>query len=1009
MNHHHLVVILMYILWMPTSQAQEPSYREYNTSHGLAQNQIVASLQDSRGYMWLGTKSGVSRFDGIKFRNFFKKDGLPDDYISTLTQSPEGEIYVLTRSGFAVFDGFNFTLYPYDKGSIFIGWGDSDLLTTHLMNGWTFTTTTYAEAILFKDGIYYSADSLFPGISAHSARHHWFSEDQQKLLFFCADAEALIMYDKTQKPPTQELVPETGRLVAGSHHQIAFQSNDSVYLFNKNTLDLEEVFGFDLDQNGSLVFMESRYKFYCRQLLNHIIVYNEAKTEQYRFNYPYITAITKDRENNLWLLGERGALKIISEQFVNYPAIPNGPLYPWSIVEDKDGGLWISDFGKGLFYFDGNDYRRVEVEGIPSSGQHDMYYMNSFIDSRDRIWKPHAYGVVVIEGNRAQLLPGLPHETVLAATENPGNGEIYLGQMNNFVIIDPDNNIISYPVLPGNKPGIILSMITDKNGNVWIGNDKGISLWEENQFIHLPDENISWNLGAISMTKDHKGNLWLGNSEGLFFYDYQDTIVQVGKETIEKYVVDLQVVDSTGLFVGMRDRMGYLDLEQFYSAGIAEIDIYDQSNGFQGLEVRQNGSSLARDGSLWICASDRFINFNPNHKQQFVSLPLTPLIKNILYLNDNMEWVPSETKSKRGRESWIFSHQQNNLRFEFAGITMEKPEKVMYRFKIQELDEDWSVPVSERHATYTYFPPGNYTFLVDMIKSNGEWSNSPASVHFVISYAWWNTAVFKVMLTILTITLIFFASYKISVYRRKAKLQRLNREKQIAELRLEAIKAQTDPHFIFNVLNSVGSSILNGNREESYDILVKFSKLIRRVFEKKSDPCASLKEEVQFLADYLDLQKQRFKDTFDYTIHVESEVDENTPLPRLFLQTLAENALKHGILPAKCKKKIQIDIRKFNGRVYIAVEDNGLGMNCPGRAKTSSTGRGLTIARQLFEIFNHYNKEKIHFIITDLQERKNKNTGTKVTVSIPDGYTFDIFTRQKNNYLSQQQPENDLS
>lgn len=1009
MKLNRLAVILLYFFWTYPGPAQEPSYREYNTSHGLAQNQIVASMQDDDGYMWFGTKAGVSRFDGLEFRNYFIEDGLPDDYISTITQTPEGEIYVLTRSGFAIFNGETFESYPFKHGSIFVGWRDSELLTTHLKNGWTFTTTPIAQAMLFKDGEYFSADLLFPGISGYHAGRHHFSQSQQQLMFYCHESTALYLYDQTERDPVKELIKGWGNFAYGSHHQIAYQTIDSVFLFNKNTLVIEEAFPFDSEQLGSIVFMESREKFYTRISHNHIRVFDKQDTTLFRFNYPYFTAINKDHEGHLWLLGERGALKITSEQFINYPATSDGPLYPWSITEDKEGGLWVSDFGKGLFYYDGTNYQQVEAEGIALGGQQGMYYMNSFTDSRNRIWKPHAYGVVVVEAGNARFLPGLPYETVLAATENPLNGEIYLGQMNDFVIINDKNPIVSYPVLPGNKPGIILSVITDKNGTVWIGNAKGISLWKDNRFVHLPDENISYDLGAITMARDHRGNLWLGNTDGLFFFDYRDTVVQVSPAIFGKSVVDLQVVDSTGLFVGMRSKMGYLDLDLYYASGEIQVEIFDQNNGFHGLEVRQNGSSPGRDGSLWICASDRFINFNPNFVQRSEPAPRTPIIQNIYYLDDHMQWQQPIRKRNTKRTTWNFSHDQNTIRFEFTGITMEKPEEVKYRYMIKELDEEWSAPVAERFATYTYFPSGRYTFLVDMSKSNGEWSHQPASIHFTIRNAWWNTAAFRVMVAILTITLIFFASYKISAYRRKAKLQKLNREKQIAELRLEAIKAQTDPHFIFNVLNSVGSSILRGNREESYDTLVRFSKLIRRVFEKKAEPWASLKEEVQFLGDYLDLQKQRFKETFDYAIHVEPEVDEQTPLPRLFLQTLAENALKHGILPAKCKKQIRIDIRKFNGRVYIVVEDNGLGMKCPERERTSSTGRGLAIARQLFDIFNHYNKEKIHFSITDLKERKNKTTGTRVTVSIPEGYTFDIFTRQKNSFRAQNQPENLLS
>jgi LytS/YehU family sensor histidine kinase len=220
---------------------------------------------------------------------------------------------------------------------------------------------------------------------------------------------------------------------------------------------------------------------------------------------------------------------------------------------------------------------------------------------------------------------------------------------------------------------------------------------------------------------------------------------------------------------------------------------------------------------------------------------------------------------------------------------------------------------------------------------------------------------------------------------------------------------------------------------ESYGVLTKFSKLIRRMFENHNHPCWLLKDEIKFLTDYLDLQKQRFKDAFDYKIYVEEDLGEQTMIPRLFLQTLAENALKHRILPGRERKNIITRIYKEQNRTIISIENDGQNVksveeqfttslahgngisNGNGKGKQyyqsigknvahsemESTGKGLSIAQQLFNIFNQYNKEKIHFNIEDLWDNAGNPAGMRVSVSIPDDYDYTVFDNPVNQFSNQ--------
>ena len=213
-------------------------------------------------------------------------------------------------------------------------------------------------------------------------------------------------------------------------------------------------------------------------------------------------------------------------------------------------------------------------------------------------------------------------------------------------------------------------------------------------------------------------------------------------------------------------------------------------------------------------------------------------------------------------------------------------------------------------------------------------------------------------------------------------IQNESLKQRLITLQLQGIKSQLDPHFTFNTLNSVASLIYLEDREAAYDYLNKFTLLLRGMVNDAERIYRTLSEELTFVTTYLDLEKLRFGEKFNYTVEIGEGITQNEQVPKLVLQTFAENAIKHGILPQAEGGLIKICIFREINYLKLTVEDNGIGrVNSEGHS--TSTGKGLKLIGEFYDILNQINKKPIRHSITDLYNESGIPTGTRVDVWVP--------------------------
>jgi LytS/YehU family sensor histidine kinase len=231
----------------------------------------------------------------------------------------------------------------------------------------------------------------------------------------------------------------------------------------------------------------------------------------------------------------------------------------------------------------------------------------------------------------------------------------------------------------------------------------------------------------------------------------------------------------------------------------------------------------------------------------------------------------------------------------------------------------------------------------------------------------------------------------LSLKRKNDKLenQRIQSELKLraTELEMQALRAQMNPHFIFNCLSSINRFILKNETEAASDYLTKFSRLIRMVLSNSSRPFISLEDELDMLRLYLDMERLRFKDSFDYNITFTNSIDTNNVfVPPLLLQPFAENAIWHGLMHKEGQGNLEIALTTDKKILTCIITDNGIGRGKAAILRSKSAEKqksmGLKITTERLAILNNNTDEQTFINVEDITDDEGNEAGTRVILKI---------------------------
>ena len=348
-----------------------------------------------------------------------------------------------------------------------------------------------------------------------------------------------------------------------------------------------------------------------------------------------------------------------------------------------------------------------------------------------------------------------------------------------------------------------------------------------------------------------------------------------------------------------------------------------------------------------------------------------------IYIKD----IQVKGQSLKPKDLKYLSYKDNDLLIKFGYLQKEIVCEIGLQYRINK--GHWQLFNNNFNLQLSNLSPNTYSIEVCDIFQD----NQIFELTFEIKEAWWKH--WSLLFGIFSVLVLLFAAYfkrRIkSIERREASKREL--QKKISRVEIAAIRAQLNPHFVFNCLNSINRYILVNETETASVYLTKFSRLIRIVLDNSREEVISLDRELEALKIYIAIENMRFQHAFDYQIRIKDGLHlSDYNVPPLLIQPYVENAIWHGLIHKKEKGVLKIIIDKREEALIIVVEDNGIGRDkakeLNSKAMDDRKSYGISLNSERLSLMNQLNDTDNKIIVEDLHDLNDHPTGTRVTITI---------------------------
>jgi ligand-binding sensor domain-containing protein len=1038
-----IVGFLVFVLSANTAFAQPPPlhFEHLTDAHGLSNNRVWAITQDKYGFMWVASGDGLSRFDGYKVDVYRKETGnknsLPGNLVNTLFTDTHGTVWIGTSNGLAYYDSRSNSFQSFFQDSV----DENSLPGNHISAIkedaygmlWIGTQSGLCSFDIknkrFKRFIH---DDHSNSISHSHIRDIEFAPDGSmwistgkglnRLDLSTMRFNSFIHDPKDSTTLSGNILTKMGMDKEGN---LWVSVNETIFLecFNTKTYRVRhyrtftekqshlpnnhprDIF-FDrkgrlwvgTDHAGLYLFLPDKNIFY--QYKADILDPNKLQSNT-------VAAIFQDSSNMIWLGTFTGVERFNPDEskFILYRpkpittlALANNPVQ--AIAEDPLHRLWIGTFN-GIFILD----RKTGAYTNYQWNQKDPHSLSENVvqslcrDQRGNMWAGTMRGLNFFDPGhknfrrfytRRDSARGIAFILSIVSCKN---GDLFFGGTGGLSKFDFENDSVHYLWTEG-----VNVIFEDNSGMLWIGigggaaRDNGLikydrSTGERERFANILDDTSSLASNRVlSIGQDHKGVIWLGTGAGLCRFNETTKSFTTFSEKNglpNAQVGQLLVDDTDRIWMSTNKGISMLNESRTTFAN------YDPADGLQGWEFAGRIALKTHDGYLCYGGKNGFNIFHPDSLRINEFKPPV-ILKRIMIFDEELKVDSSYADLKTLK----LSYKQNFFSFEFAALNYDHPEKNQYDYQLINFDKKVVRNGTNRVISYTNVPPGNYTLKVRASNNDGVWNEAGFELKLIIIPPFWATWWFKtiVVLVLAGSVLLFFKLRENRIRKEEARQTAIN--KQIAEIRMIALRGQMNPHFIFNSLNSIQHFITTRDKEEALNYLSKFSKLIRKILENSRENTVSINNELELLELYIQLEQLRFSNKFDYHIVVDEKIDlENTEIPPLLIQPYVENAILHGLINKNEKGDLWLSLERNNGLLICKIEDNGIGRARSQEIEQGKVSRhkslGIKVTEErisgLFALLD-YKMEVVTedlFEIKQASEKTRQPAGTRVTISIP--------------------------
>jgi len=366
-----------------------------------------------------------------------------------------------------------------------------------------------------------------------------------------------------------------------------------------------------------------------------------------------------------------------------------------------------------------------------------------------------------------------------------------------------------------------------------------------------------------------------------------------------------------------------------------------------------------------------------------------PYIKEILVNGKSVREIIHNSDRADSVKSVRLKYYQNNIEIIYAGRGISRSDTVSFEWKLEGKWEDWKeVPFSMLEERMNMMAaddltPGTYLFRARMKKAGGDWLKNEAVLEIIIDPPFWQTLTFWIFgILSIGVFIILIVQWKVRSVRRQERAK-LKHERELFELEAKALRAQMNPHFIFNCLNSIKSLIQHSENKKAVAYLTTFSKLIRTLFNNSDKRQVTLYDELETCKLYVALEAMRLEGRLKYSFEIAEHLDlKSVMVPALIVQPFIENAIWHGIVPNK-NGTLKVTVSSNAMNIICEIEDDGIGRELSNAVKSTSAGvfpsKGINLSRERLHLENRLNEGNASVRIFDKYDN-GVATGTRVII-----------------------------
>ena len=794
------ILILIQLILSYHANSQTYNFKNFNTEHGLPQSQVLSLFQDHNGYMWFGTNGGgAGKYNGNKFTTLNDNDGLVSNIIYSIIENKTNSILFGTDKGLSIFDGVKFENYTEKDG---------------LKNPMIFKLLIDESTVWIgtQEGVYVLKDKkIIPFLenkTLNNSSIYTIFKDINSNLWFGTLQNGLIFYNSKNKT-FKNFTKENG-LMSNFVFSIDQKSNGDIVIGTQTGSNIinekfiiSNISNFESQENiaFSSILKKDETTFSFGTFSEGIIDYNfktNKKTKKYDSSNGLtnnsIQCLYKDREQNIWIGTDgAGVYKFKNEKFT-YFSKENGlpEKYINTVTEDNRGQIWIAMRSNGLCRISNNTLDYFNQNNQKKYGLTDNDVNTILPLKNGSILFGTKAGLFEFYDEQFHIISNsFFKEKYIFSLFQSTNNTIWVGTNDGLYRIE--NGIITEEIIINkfrqeNIQLPIYSIIEDKFQSIWLASDHGvIKIDKEGNSIQYDKTNKFTNSRVLSMVIDNTKNLWFGTEEGLFNYNNKDITKISQKNGLHSNACNfLQIDNQNRLIIGQNTGIDLLNITDFYNNKIS-IQHLGKDDGLISLESNYNGSFKDKDGRILIGTANGLEIYNPKFdtKNSLEALTKINSIKlffgqeDILKYSNNLDSIFQLPKNLK------LPFNKNHITFDFIGVSLTAPEKVLYQYKLDGVDESWVPPTSKTEATYSSLPPGNYTFMLKAMNNDGIWNKEAVSFTFEILAPWYKTWWFYTLCTIALISSIIFYNYyktkKLTADKQKLETQVTERTKELRE------------------------------------------------------------------------------------------------------------------------------------------------------------------------------------------------------------------------------------